>query len=750
MRKIMKYVVPIFLVGLLLALTGCSSGTTNVAASPQGQDVVSGVLRDAGGAPIVGAVVKSSWATATTDSTGTWNLGLAPVVTNSGATGLAVSTFAVSINTSAITSPVNMTLTPKPTAVYPTTVYRFVSTSSAGGNNLIVGQNNVTVMGMVTDSRGGVPAGAVSVQLSYVASATPGSTGNAIGGNPLPAVTASATTGIFTITGVENGSSFILTASATIGGYPYTVQTGTIGPIPTTAAAYTYTGGNPGLPLAQGTTTLKFNATPDIFPATTSTTLGAPTIKVGTADPVLNPGNGDFTPGATTLRWAFSYPYIMVTPYTATSSEQGVTAAGLDTVYKGIYVNVTNKAGNVPFAVTYENDATGKYITAVNVTFTTAISALYEVNLANPAGGNSTIQAASFLANLIDLRASMGLPRPFIAGNTTHVTSRVLFSTNGAPAVPAVGALRLRAAVAGATSDSAASVTFDWAPAAGAKFYNAYSQMTQTYVDGSTAVHDWTLQGSGANAQMTTLPLSFYQTGIITPGSTTNGAVALSYLVSVVGVNSDGIEGAAQLPASMVTFSPANLNPVATVTNAFMPSATAVSKAQTAAGAPVVLRSITKVAAAGTGEAYAAAFYNNVAGTLTAATLVSVVNYTAYMTKAQVETIANWGIVGVQVGGGAVANIATITGGTQPAGTGVAVTATISSVVYDVTLRQARVTYTLGYAATAAVAADAAGTVYTISVPTFNFTNTGITDLERSVKAPTGNVVTYATGTNGF
>lgn len=706
----MKKFFYVLIIGLLTMIVGCSKNDTSTTTpSNVGFDNVSGVLRDTNGLPIVGALVKSSWASATTDASGNWNLGTAPITINSGNIGDKDDImYAISITMTNVTAPVAG-------SNYPTVVYRDVTSGSTDINELIVGKLNVTVTGKVTDADT-LPAARAIVYLSYEAYD---------GVDTIPMATAIAdAAGIYTFLNVENGASIDLVAK--LGSY--TSCTGSVDLMPT-KDAYTFSG-NLTTPLAaQGVTWLMFGDPDQNIPVVVS----PPQISIdGGTTWIASVASGDFdvptTTSAVILKWLFTRP-IEATSYTATLNNM---TARVPTVQQGISVDFADKSGNVPFTVEYETLVGGTAITALKVSFATGVSSVYTVDINHSSGSGMP----GFLDMITDLDGND-------VANADD--SEVIFSTSGGTDTSAVGALSLLTAswnIGIGRTDQAHESTITWDPIAGAKHYRPYIQKLEIFWDGTTAVHAWTALTDTNSPSVTidhelTDPHKYFYE---------NEGVGLMYNVKVRALNSDNVLGTDQPAADQILLSQDANNAALSLTGStsFSPRVTAYFADSTHAvdsdrnavvaftqTSPPILYKTTPRTYTDT----ISGFYNLTGLKKTADELYQQVTFSAYMSKTQIETLANWDIIPAAGGTSATPVTATLTPAATVHSGGAAQTLTVTPyfdlVTYDVINRKATITYRLGFSGVLSAAnfTNGPNTPYTLTNPLFRFVCDNVVDL---------------------
>lgn len=701
----------------LAIMSGCT-GDTNSTTTPTATDEVSGTLRDAAsGQPIAGAVIKSGWGTATTDATGNWNLGhpsIATAVNNGTPQG-----YAVSIDTRNVTfiGAAAQTLATRAAATfYPNIVYRdvFAATPGLGGTNkLAVGQQTVTIKGLVAGANGAFTTGG-TVELYYGETQPNNNFGiaatNVVGaGNGFVYKSqAIGADGTFTFTNCEYGAVYTAAAANTAGTL-YGVAQANVGQMVGNLIANVYIqlGTTDIQPMQVATVTGSVAGAAATVTGVNTTAATAPTFATATAE---------LPSGATTITWTFTKNFTAANlAYLATSQIGGE-------FYNDLYVGYASKAGNLPYTVATTANT-------IAVTFTTATSGIYAVDL----------NASAAKLGLVNVSPVTVPVTPYAAAR-----GRVVFSTTGGASVAAVGALRLYSLAGG-------NFTFDWAPVNGAKSYNVYVALVQNFQDGTSKTHQYV---SVTPVTLRTETYTFPAAGIagITPPTaldtfTENGGVRLSYNILVRAVNSDGLESADQAAATSVNNLPATVAYVATdlTTGAVLRptyahvDSVAINEIAVAAGgagpaaAPAAAGYVAVGGVVGTQTTPAAitAFsgnYGNVTAGVHSANLVKSVTFTKAMIKTDVETIAKWTIVD----NGTIAP-ATTPGlnpavGTAGAAVNASITPTVVAVAYNSATKVALVTYKLAYGFSS-VLLDPAATTYSLPLPlAFRLAYTG-TDL---------------------
>lgn len=710
MKKMLRYFTPVFLMALFFAMAGCSNDT-NVSPSNSANDVVAGVLRDAqSGQPIVGAVISSGWATATTDSTGTWNLGTPVVATL--VTGGAPQGYAVSINTANVTSPINVQTDLKDDAkkasVYPSVVYRNVSAATVGNVNgvniLTVGKQTGTVRGLVAGPNGLWTTGG-KVELYYTetqANNNFGSNGTAVAGNLNGFVYKSAdigADGTFSFSNLEYGANYSVAAQNTAGTLYGNAQAN-LGNSVAGLVANVY--------VTIGTTDIQPQIVASISATVGETAANVTAVAGSGAAPTFATATAELTPGATKVVFTFAKAFTQAQlNYLATSQVGGE-------FYNDVYVQYATKAGNVPYTLAV--DTTAKTIA---VSFTTATSGLYAVDI------NAVVNKfAGFPGNN--------------GGVTVATRNRTVFSTTGGTAVAAVTAPRLLAVTPASTSS--ASFTFDFAPVAGAKSYNAYGQVVETFVDGTTKAHGFTsLAGVFstaatnpvgaapvvANVQFATAVLPF----------TENDSVSLSYNVNVRAVNSDGLVSADLSTLLTLSDDPRVLTvyEVAAGTAAGNGAAkglrpTAARVNDTAAAAQIAIAKTTATA-----DALSGTYTDGTTNTL----LKSTITFSEPMIKSEVENVAKWTITDTGLAAAAAANLYATSANSSATGGAVNVAITVKNVIYDTVTKKATIFYNLGWSFTSTAAVGP----FSVTAPAFNFVYAG-TDIV-GYTATKGNAMNY-------
>jgi len=730
--EFMKKFFYVLIIGLLTMIVGCTSKTDSSTTNPPpvGYDNVSGVLRDTNGSPIVGALVKSSWASCTTDASGNWNLGTAPRTINSGNTGEddQYQEYAISVTMTNVTAPVAG-------SNYPSVVYRIVAPSTTGENELIVGQKNVTVTGIVQFPNH-VPAVGAKVILRYLSAK---GTGDDIAGIPVPAVQTVAG-GVFTIQNVENGAKIRLEAN--YAGYSACHLDDTL---PATSEAYTYTG-EAGL--------LTLGGLPD---QNSAVMVNSPQLSIdGGTSYSTNVGFGDFEPGDFVVKYTFTRG-IVPTSYTATTGNIDMGGLNLPTVYTGIDVNVYSKTGNVPFTVSYDLNADFT-IAAVKIAFTTGISSVYTVDINS---GTTVFKGETIPIGFLSMIGdTSGNP---VANADTYVP--LVFSTNGGVdlSTKAVGAVTVLGASPSMCRDGGAydyesgecvfsntslnydaelatdvldAIAFEWANIAGAKAYVLFFQKIQVFEDGTRSAHPWEQwTGPVYSSQEFEFDKYFYET---------IGSVGLIYNIKIRAINSDGILGADQLPANWLVLEQDVINAAMGATD-FSPRVIwtlygtphADHTAFNADGLPLQgfgqdSLILTKSTPKPQGDTISGGFNTDpdTHGKV-AEDMYQEARFSAYMTRAQVEDVANWGLIGVDPE--ATKSVTAVLSTTLSNGVDqtITVTPTIKDVYYNISERTAYITYDLTFAAalTGKNKTCGASTPFSLTAPAFKYLLSGVQDL---------------------
>ncbi|MEI6208414.1 MAG: hypothetical protein WCP20_16680 [Desulfuromonadales bacterium] len=720
----------------LAILSGCT-GDTNTTNTPTATDVVAGVLRDAQtGAPIVGAVIKSGWSSATTDATGNWNLGSPAIATN--VTNGVPQGYAVSIDTRGVTAPINIAAQATKAATnYPNIVYRNVSASTpgaiAGVNVLTVGQQVVTIKGLVTLATTDAATTGGTVELYYTETQANNNFG--IGATTVNTValngfvyksSAIGADGTFTFTNCEYGANYTAAAANTAGTLYGSAIVANNGQMVANLIA--------NVNIKIGTTdqqTQQIATVAATVGTAAATVTGASSTGVA-AVPTFGTATSELNPGTTTVTYTFTKNFSAANlAYLATSQAGGQ-------FYNDLYVQYASKAGNVPYSVATTANT-------IAITFETATSGIYAVDLCVAAG-------------------KLGLVNTGVAPANLYARARVVFSTTGGDSILAVGALRLYS-----INSATPTFTYDWAPVTGAKKYNVYAQAVQTFLDGTSNVHTWVLAPAGTviTANYTFSPAAFIAAswGPTLPIDVfyeTDG-VRLSYNLKVRAVNSDGLEAADQATANIVNV---NNLPSMVAYSAFdgtdgkglAPSAaasvdnTGINELIVAGGgsqkaAPDTTGYVAVGGSVGTQPTPAAAtsisgFYGNVNAGAHTNDLVKAITFNRALIKSDVENVSKWTIV----------DAGTVSPSTTPglnpavftAGKAVnaAITPTITKVIYNTQTRVALVHYTLAYSFSTD-STDAVGTTYSLAKPlSFGFYCTA-TDLA-------GNAILKVSNMKGF
>jgi hypothetical protein len=683
----MKRFLYLLIAASMLFAYGCTGDNTTIT-TPTGSDTLNGTLRDCStNKPIAGALIKNGLNATVTDATGNWTLGGFSETT--AVTGSVAPMFMISIT--------------KLPSGYPSQVFRTVGVTQSvlGPNDLTVGKTNATVTGQVLNADGTVAVGA-QVWLSYLTDGHSGTLSlSAIGTafSTTPAVTTDAN-GKFAITGIETGAIIFPTAQSADGKF-------------TRALAYAIADGNVRqLSIIDAFTTnltvMQFAGTQDTKQRLTVTS-GATTATVGVfgVDPAVviqNSVGSEFAPGNTTVAFNLTRP-AQATAYTATNFVGGQ-------LWQDVNVNFAAKTGNIPYTVDFTTLADGT-ITQILVHFTTAVSGIY------------TVDVNAVIPKLLDTEGANGI--------LLNGTTQVVFTTNGGVTnLAAVGHLTLASLAGG-------NFSYTWLPVSGAVRYHVYAQAVENFLDGTSNVHAFVLTGNVTTAAFTFSPgVSLPVIPATFDPFTENDGIRLSYNLTVVAVNSDGLEGPAQAAADVVSINnlPATVAAVAvdlTTGANLQPAADIVTNLVTfneinvtTASAPPAVGQVALGAIIGTQPAIPAAtalvggFTNAPTHT---ASLVRTIHFTKALVKTQVETLLNWSIVDVgTVTPATTVPIVNAIGGTTVATVDVS-TKSIASVQYNSATRTATVTYSLGYSFSTP-AADAAGTTYTVTNPLFFFKTT--------------------------
>jgi hypothetical protein len=698
MNKLKKYILPLMLTALVIMMAACTGDTNNVST---GSNVVAGTLRDATtGAPIAGALIKSSWSSSTTDATGNWNLGVPANITNSGATTLDPGSYVVSISTANVTSP-----TPKP--AYPATAFRVVTgsgtTGPGGANALTVGATTATVTGRIVSPAGTALSGATVRLIDTVSGTVVLGTGTTIAD------------GTFSITGIEQGASFIVTAVSADGLSALAVpagpfiagQTAFLGTLATTANQDT-------------TLTLKV-AAPIVV------TQGTTTINTSV----------DVTAGvATTVTFNFSRP-AKLSAYASSTAPGGA-------LYNDVSVNFAARSGNVSGYTVALVGATTTSFTGIAVTFTPAAASIY------------TISIAAVMPKLVDLNGVIG----------SAAASTASFSTGGANVIATAPVVTR---VAGTLLGD---LGVNWTPVLNAKGDTVYVQKSENgvttdffpYGDSVGGAFQKHIFPNGTLALNVATTGGFFFTssppgtagaaGVVGGAASTflgflgapytitpfyNGINVAFYNLKVVPVDADNAEIFAQT-SNVIKLDDKTLVEVSTTAK---PAGAVVVTAAKAAAAAQVFTGTFFVA--GAEPTVTLSYWANpslgnppfsAGAGLTGADTVP-----EQMIAATVAA-ANFGIVS---NGGAAVNMATLTAtsgptaltvGTTPATCVLNVISAVYNASNQTTALKYNITWTLAVPA-AAGPLDVAGTTYTVTPNAYLFTNALATDLNGNLIKPT-------------
>jgi hypothetical protein len=471
------------IISLLMAGCGGSVPSPSPDTTPITLVTLQGQVTDAfTGEPIVGAKLDIGSRTATTNSSGRYEITNYPA--NSG--GGVARDYQATISLTGVTSPVKMTdAAVKPR--YPDKKFALPLAPAGGGNaanhDFKVGKLSAAIRGIVGDSNL-LPIGGVTVELLD----------NTIGmvGNAIRSASSNATTGEFSFANIEAGVDYKLVARTADGTQQGTITTGKLSDNQTL-----------NLPLG-GTLALILSGT-DTYPPRI--------IKVSPDN------NADIAPGTVNVVLTFNEP-IKQDAYSIPNPSV------LNNIYRDIDVSYGGKkaAGNFAHALTWNSSFDALTInlpdTGTSSKFTVDLSLLYS----SPASGS-----ANTLGKLKD-NAGNGLEKSPV------LTSGALlaFTTNGGLA--AVAPVILSPDAPG-LDWSATSVMLDWQPATGAsKGYNIYRSTR----DSTGSIEPFVLlAGPVIDTAYTDT-----QTQASSFNLVLRDEIAQSYVYRVTSVNSDLIESA--------------------------------------------------------------------------------------------------------------------------------------------------------------------------------------------------------------